>query len=78
MRFYIVFLPAFLAYAVLWGMAYLALKSRAGEWTGAAVGCIAFIWISMKMLHSTRGWLLAALALFVLHTSGYFASEKLI
>lgn len=74
-RFYKAFLPAFLAYAVLWCVAYFALKGRTGEWTGAAVGCIAFTWISMKMLHSTRGWLLAALALFVLHTAGYFAGD---
>lgn len=75
-RFYRAFLPAFLIYAVLWCAAWFGLKGRAGEWTGALLGCLAFTWISMKMLGGTRGWLLAALGLFVLHTAGYFAGDS--
>jgi hypothetical protein len=74
-RFYKAFLPAFFIYAVLWCVAWFGLKGRAGEWSGALMGCIAFTWISMKMLGNTRGWLVAALALFVLHTAGYFAGD---
>ena len=74
-RFYKAFLPAFLVYAVVWTVAYFALPDRRGEWIGAASGCVSFAWIAMKMLGSTRGWLFAALALFVLHTAGYFAGD---
>ena len=74
-RFYKAFLPAFLVYAVVWTAAWFGLHGRLGEWTGAGAGCVAFAWLSMKMLGSTRGWLIAALALFVLHTAGYFAGD---
>lgn len=74
-RFYKAFLPAFVVYAVVWTVAWFALPDRRGEWTGAGAGCLAFAWISMKMLGSTRGWLGAALALFILHTAGYFAGD---
>ena len=74
-RFYKAFLPAFFIYAVVWTAAWFGLHGRLGEWTGAGAGCIAFAWIAMKMLGSTRGWLIAALALFVLHTAGYFAGD---
>jgi hypothetical protein len=74
-RFYKAFLPAFLVYAVVWTAAWFALPDKRGEWIGAAAGCLVFAWIAMKMLGSTRGWLIAALALFVLHTAGYFAGD---
>lgn len=74
-RFYKAFLPSFFVYAVVWTAAWFGLHGRLGEWTGAGAGCIAFAWIAMKMLGSTRGWLIAALALFVLHTAGYFAGD---
>lgn len=74
-RFYKAFLPAFLAYAVVWCVAWFGLKGRLGEWVGAGAGCLVFAWIAMKMLGSTRGWMAAFLALFVLHTAGYFAGD---
>lgn len=74
-RFYKAFLPAFLIYSVVWTVTWFALPDRLGEWIGAGAGCIAFAWIAMKMLSSTRRWLIAALALFVLHTAGYFAGD---
>lgn len=74
-RFYKAFLPAFLLYSVLWCVAWFALKNRAGEWLGAAAGCLGFAWLAMRLLGSTRGWLVAAVALFALHTAGYFAGD---
>jgi hypothetical protein len=59
----------------VWTAAWFALPDKRGEWIGAAAGCLVFAWIAMKMLGSTRGWLIAALALFVLHTAGYFAGD---
>lgn len=74
-RFYKAFLPAFLLYAIVWCIAWFGLKGRTGEWVGAAAGCLVFTLVSMKILGNTRGWLLAALALFILHTAGYFAGD---
>lgn len=74
-RFYKAFLPGFFVYAVVWTAAWFAMPDKRGEWIGAAAGCLVFAWIAMKMLGSTRGWLMAAIALFVLHTAGYFAGD---
>jgi hypothetical protein len=74
-RFYKAFLPAFLAYSVLWCVAWFGLKGRTGEWWGAALGCLAFTFIGMKLLGSAKGWLVAAVALFLLHSAGYFAGD---
>jgi hypothetical protein len=74
-RFYRAFLPAFLAYSVLWCVAWFGLKGRAGEWAGAWIGCLAFTWISMKVLGSAKGWVIAAGVLFLFHSAGYFAGD---
>lgn len=74
-RFYKAFLPAFLLYSVVWCIAWFGLKGRTGEWVGAAAGCVVFTWLSMKLLGRTQGWIAAAVALFVLHTAGYFAGD---
>lgn len=74
-RFYRAFLPAFLVYAVVWCIAWFGLKGRTGEWVGAALGCVVFTLISTKLLGSSRGWVVALLGLFVLHTAGYFAGD---
>lgn len=73
--FYSAFLPAFFAYSVLWCVAWFGLKGRAGEWTGAALGCLAFTLISMKILGSAKHWLMAAMVMFILHSAGYFAGD---
>ncbi|MFM2179011.1 MAG: hypothetical protein RL015_3109 [Verrucomicrobiota bacterium] len=74
-RFYKAFLPAFSVYSVVWTAAWFALSDKRGEWIGAAAGCLVFAWIAMKMLGSTLGWFIAAVALFVMHTAGYFAGD---
>lgn len=74
-RFYRAFLPAFLVYAVLWTAAWFVLKGRLGEWSGAAVGSLAFTLISLRLLGQSRGWLAAAVVFFILHTAGYFAGD---
>jgi hypothetical protein len=74
-RFYRAFLPAFFAYSVFWCLAWFWLKGREGEWWGAALGCLAFTLIGMKLLGSVKHWLLAAGVLFILHSAGYFAGD---
>ncbi len=74
-RFYRAFLPAFFIYAVLWCAAWFGLHGRLGEWVGAAAGCAAFAWIILRMQGSARGWWVAAVGLFALHSAGYFTGD---
>ncbi|HCN29317.1 MAG TPA: hypothetical protein DIT64_11315 [Verrucomicrobiales bacterium] len=74
-RFMRAFYPAFLAYAVLWSAAWFAMPNRAGEWTGAALGCLVFAWLLLRLLGRRGGWLASALVFFALHTVGYFAGS---
>ncbi len=74
-RFYKAFLPAFLAYSILWCAAWFGLGGRLGEWTGAAAGCLAFALIVSRLQGRGGRWLTAAVALFVLHSAGYFAGD---
>ena len=76
-RFYGSFFPAFLAYAVLWCVAWFTLRDGAGEWLGSGLGCAAFSGVLAWRLGSWRGLGLAMLILFVTHSAGYFAGEWL-
>ncbi len=80
-RFYRLFLPAFFGYALLWSVAWFLIKEPPGgwrlrEWTGAATGTLFFAWVAWNSLGRARGFWIAALMLFVLHTAGYFIGGK--
>src|SRR5262245_22604597 len=47
-RFYRVFVPAFLAYAMAWSIAWFLLHFGAGEWLGSAAGSAAFVAIAAR------------------------------
>ena len=72
-RFYGAFLPAFLAYAVVWSGFWFWLKFGAGEWLGALFGCAAFVALSAWRLGGWGAFWPALAVFFVLHTAGYFA-----
>jgi hypothetical protein len=74
-RFYRVFVPAFLLYAVIWCAAWFGLGGRLGEWLGAVVGGAAFVLVSLKLLGNTRGWPVVAVVFLVAHCAGYFAGD---
>jgi hypothetical protein len=74
-RFYRLFLPAFFAYAAVWSAAWFGLGGRVGEWVGALAGTLVFALIAWRWLGQPRGFWIAALVLFVLHTLGYFAGS---
>lgn len=76
LRFYGVFVPAFLAYAIVWSGFWFWLGSGAGEWLGAIVGSAAFIGISAWRLGQWNSLFLAGLVFFVTHTAGYFAGGR--
>jgi hypothetical protein len=71
-RFHRAFVPAFLAYAVVWSLCWFALKSGPGEWLGSFLGCVVFGWVLGKMLGSTNDLLKVVIVLFVGHSAGYF------
>jgi hypothetical protein len=72
-RIYKTFIPAFLAYAVVWCVAWFVLRDRTGEWLGSAAGSLAFAAVLALMFRNGRALLPVALVVFVLHSAGYFA-----
>ncbi len=71
-RFYKVFIPAFIGYAAAWCGAWFALQYGAGEWLGSFLGTVVFAAIAGKMLGSFNGFGIAVLVLFFAHSAGYF------
>ncbi len=71
-RFYRLFLPAFFGYALLWSAAWFLIKGRPSEWIGALAGTLFFSFIAWRSLGRAPGFWTGALALFALHTLGYF------
>lgn len=76
-RFYSIFIPAFLGYAVLWCLAWFVLRFGAGEWLGSLLGCAAFVGIVSWRLRNARGWVQTSLILFALNSAGYFLGGQL-
>jgi len=76
-RFYLIFVPAFLAYAIFWCAAWFLLGSGPGEWLGSLLGGIAFVAIAGWGLGSYRGSATATVVLFILHSAGYFSGGQL-
>lgn len=72
-RLYLTFIPAFLAYAVAWCVAWFILRDRTGEWLGSAAGSLAFAAVLALVFKNARALLPAALVTFGLHSAGYFA-----
>ena len=71
-RFYGVFIPAFLGYAVVWCIAWFALRFGPGEWLGSLLGSIAFVGVISWRMHNVMGFLKTSLVVFALHSLGYF------
>lgn len=71
-RFYKSFVPAFLAYAAVWCLAWFTLHSRLGEWLGSLGGSVAFAVVAGLILGKPRASLQAAAVLFFAHSVGYF------
>lgn len=75
-RFYRMFVPAFFGYALLWSVAWFAIKGRPSEWIGAVAGTLFFSVMCWHSLRRPSGLCLAAVVLFALHTAGYFVGAK--
>jgi len=71
-RFYALFVPAFLAYAVVWSSAWFALGLGLGEWLGSLAGSLTFaLWISWRLGSFAAAGRTGPL-LFLTHSAGYF------
>jgi hypothetical protein len=76
-RFYRVFVPAFLAYAVVWSASWFLLGFGLGEWLGSLLGCVSFVAIAGWLLGNRRPIPVASVVLFAAHSLGYFAGGAL-
>jgi hypothetical protein len=75
-RFYSVFIPAFLAYAVAWCIAWFALRFGPGEWLGSLLGSAAFVAVTNWRIGNARGFIRTTLVMLALHSAGYFLGGK--
>ena len=71
-RFHLAFIPAFLAYAIVWCAAWFLLRFGKGEWLGSLLGATAFVAVVSWRLRNFRGFLLTTLIVFGLNALGYF------
>ena len=76
-RFYAIFIPAFLAYAVVWCAAWFVLHFGLGEWLGSLLGTSAFASIMAWRFRNTSGIGKTIVILFGCHTAGYFLGGHL-
>ena len=77
LRFYKLFVPAFLAYAITWCAAWFTLRFGLGEWLGSLLGTTAFAATTAWLLKSYRGFTKATILLFVFHSAGYFLGGQM-
>lgn len=76
-RLYRVFVPAFVAYAVVWSGVYFLLGRGLGEWLGSLLGSVAFVTVASWLLGNPRAIVVASAVFFAAHTLGYFAGGGL-
>ena len=76
-RLYRVFVPAFLAYALVWSVVYFLLDRGLGEWLGSLFGSVAFVAVAAWLLGNRRSIVAASAVFFAAHTLGYFAGGGL-
>ncbi len=76
-RFYLLFIPAFLAYSVIWSAAWFAAGFGWGEVLGSLVGSLAFVAVLGRFRGGIRPFLAAGLVLFVVHFSTYWIGGQI-
>ena len=76
-RFYCVFIPAFLAYAIVWCSFWFLLHFGAGEWLGSLAGSFAFVAVAGWRFGNLHPVPKVSVVFFIAHSLGYFAGGKL-
>ncbi len=72
-RFLGFFLVAFGAYALVWSVSWFARPTRLGEWLASLLGTMSFCAVLCWAFGAWRMFVQVALAVFALHSAGYFA-----
>jgi hypothetical protein len=76
LRFYKAFIPAFLAYAIVWCAAWFIFRFGLGEWLGSLLGSVGFVTVTSRAFGKCHGIVRASIILFGLHSAGYFLGGK--
>ncbi len=77
-RFPFCFATVFLAYAVLWCGFWFGLRGKyQADLFGAMAGLAAMTWLLHRAFGQLRGFLVAFIVLFALHSAGYYVGEQL-
>jgi hypothetical protein len=71
-RFYAIFIPSFLGYAIVWCVAWFALRFGPGEWLGSLLGTAALVGVLSWRFQNGSRFVQTSLIVFVLHSAGYF------
>lgn len=66
------FIPAFVAYAVVWTAFWMELKFKGRDYAGAAAACAIFTGILGRVLGGRRAWPKAFLVTLATHSLGYW------
>jgi len=78
LRFYTIFIPAFLAYAIIWCTAWFVLRFGPGEWLGSLLGTAAFVAVISWRLQGAGSFIQTSLIVFALHSAGYFLGGQML
>jgi hypothetical protein len=76
-RFFLIFVGAFIAYAAAWCVFWFWLHDKRGEIFGSLVGVIAMGWIFRFAIGRPKPVFAGVAALYFWHTVGYFGGEWL-
>lgn len=76
-KFYLLYGPAFLVYAIGWVAAYFTLRGTAGEWVGSLAGSVLMALVFAAGFNTIRSTLKFALLLFIANSIGYFIGSLL-
>ena len=71
LRFYQLFIPAFLGYAIIWCTAWFVLGFGPGEWLGSLLGTAAFVGVLSWRVGNAHGFIQTCLIVFALNAAGY-------
>jgi hypothetical protein len=76
-RFYAIFIPSFVAYAIIWCAVWFTLRFGLGEWMASLAASVCFVAVAGRGLRNYNGFIKASVVLFGFHSVGYFLGGKL-
>ena len=76
-KFYLLYGPAFFAYAVGWLVAYFVLRGTAGEWVGSLAGSVMMALVFVIAFKAFKSFAKLSALLFIANSIGYFVGSAL-